>query len=231
MNAESIDYLSALEGYALWASSYDDDGNPLIAIEGPAVADLFGPIAGKAVLDLGCGTGRHTLALAEAGADVTAADQSPEMLEKARQKLASHPVTWVRHALPAPLPFADGSFELVVLGLVTEHIADLDGLYLELARILRPGGRTIISSLHPDRTAEGHRARFIDKETGERRPILGYHRTVEDYNIAGDKAGLELEGERTLIVTPDVGDRFPRAVPYIGQALGWVGVWSKPKVA
>jgi 2-polyprenyl-3-methyl-5-hydroxy-6-metoxy-1,4-benzoquinol methylase len=73
---ESEEELSACDGYAAWASYYDKNGNPLIRLEGPVVAALCGPVAAIRVLDLGCGTGRHTLALAEAGAQVTALDQS-----------------------------------------------------------------------------------------------------------------------------------------------------------
>jgi len=225
---ESVEELSVREGYALWASSYDDDGNPLIALEGPTVEALFESLQGKQALDLGCGTGRHTLALAKAKAHVTALDQSPEMLAKAKVKLGHHSVSWVQHALPTPLPFRDDSFDIVVLGLVTEHIADLDHLFQEIARTLKTSGRVIITSLHPDRTAEGQRPRFIDRETGRRRPILGYHRTTEDYFRAGSSAGLVLEQEQTLIVPPSLGDQYPRAVPYIGQALGWLSSWSKP---
>src|SRR5581483_11328891 len=60
---ESPEELPVQAGYAAWASCYDDDGNPLIALEEPAVRAWFGPLHGKRALDLGCGTGRHTAAL------------------------------------------------------------------------------------------------------------------------------------------------------------------------
>ena len=83
---ESPDELSALEGYAQWAESYDDDGNPLIPLEGPVVREFLGPIAGRTILDLGSGTGRHAIALANLGARVVAVDQSKPMLLRARSK-------------------------------------------------------------------------------------------------------------------------------------------------
>src|SRR5579883_487820 len=155
---ESPEELSVLDGYAAWASCYDDDGNPLIALEGPAVQACFGPIDGARALDIGCGTGRHTLALVEAGASVTALDFTPEMLARAQAKLKGHPVTWLRHALPDPLPFPEGVFEVAVLGLVAEHVAELEAVLAEVARVLKPGGRCVLSALHPDRTSEGQRA-------------------------------------------------------------------------
>jgi len=220
--------LSPREGYAAWAACYDDDGNPLIPLEGPAMAVLFGQVAGLPVLDLGCGTGRHTLALAIAGARVTALDQSPEMLGRARAKLQGHEVQWVVHALPDPLPFPAGSFALAVLGLVAEHVADLARLLGEVARVLRPGGRCLLSGLHPDRTAEGQRARFIEPETGQRQPITTYHRTAAEHHAAASAAGLVPVTEQTLIVPPELAGSFPRAARYVGMPLGWVACWARP---
>jgi len=223
---ESAEELSARDGYAAWAACYEEDGNPLMALEGPAVTALFGPVSAKRALDLGCGTGRHTLALAQAGAHVTALDQSPEMMAVARRKLQGYPVEWVLHALPAPLPFPDEAFALVVAGLVVEHIADLPALLQETARVLRPGGRLVLSVLHPDRTAAGQRARFIDPHTGVRRPITTYHRSITDYQAAATEAGLTLASEQTLVGTAEVAAIMPRASRYVGLPLGWVAAWD-----
>jgi SAM-dependent methyltransferase len=224
---ESAEELSARDGYAAWAPCYDDDGNPLIPLEGPAVRALFGPVAGKRALDLGCGTGRHTLALIEAGARVTALDQSLEMMALAQRKLQGHPVEWIRHGLPAPLPFPDGMFALLVAGLVVEHVADLAVTLKEAARVLYPGGRLVLSCLHPDRTAAGQRARFIDPHTGVRRPITTYHRSITDYLAAAAQAGLALVSEQTLVGTAEAAAALPRARRYLGLPLGWVAAWDR----
>ena len=47
-------------GYDRWAAIYDEDANPLQALEQPRFRDACGEVAGLTVLDLGCGTGRHT---------------------------------------------------------------------------------------------------------------------------------------------------------------------------
>jgi SAM-dependent methyltransferase len=62
---ESTDELPVQADYAAWASCYDDEGNPLTALEGPAVRAWFGPLEGRRALDLGCGTGRYSFALTE----------------------------------------------------------------------------------------------------------------------------------------------------------------------
>src|SRR5512133_1570407 len=61
-------------GYDRWAPVYDHDANPLTALEEPLVRVALGDVAGLSVVDLGCGTGRHALWLAAAGASVTALD-------------------------------------------------------------------------------------------------------------------------------------------------------------
>jgi malonyl-CoA O-methyltransferase len=226
--AQTPNELTPRDGYAAWAACYDDDGNPLIPLEGPAMAGLYGPVARQPVLDLGCGTGRHTLALARAGAHVTALDQSPEMLARARAKLEGHEVCWGQHALPDPLPVPGESFALAVLGLVVEHVADVARLLVEVARVLRPGGRCLLSALHPERTAEGQRARFIDLQTGQRQAITTYHRTATEYHAAAAAAGLVKVTEQTLIVPPELADSLPRAARYVGMPLGWLACWAKP---
>jgi SAM-dependent methyltransferase len=224
---ESPEELSVQEGYAAWAIHYDFDGNPLIPLEGPAVLKRLGPVQGKLVLDLGCGTGRHAIALANLGAKVWALDGSEAMLRQAVAKPGANAISWAKHLFPAPLPFLDQSFDAVVLGLVAEHLQDLSAALGKVARVLRADGRCVLSSLHPDRLLEGQRARFIDPETGLRQPIATVPRSVADYLQAGASAGLTLEVEQSLIVEPSLAAQYPRASRYLGQPLGWVACWTK----
>src|SRR3982750_2140936 len=126
----------ARDGYDRWASVYDHDANPLQGLEEPHVRELAGDVRGLAVLDLGCGTGRHSLWLAAAGATVTAVDFSAGVLPEARKKPGADAVRWLAHDLHRRLPFADGTFDLVVSGLVLEHLAELDGFFAETRRVL-----------------------------------------------------------------------------------------------
>jgi demethylmenaquinone methyltransferase / 2-methoxy-6-polyprenyl-1,4-benzoquinol methylase len=93
---------------------------------------------GDRVLDACCGTGDLALAAAEAGGRVTGLDFSSAMLERARRK--SREIEWVEGDLTA-LPFADASFDAVTVGFGIRNVPDLDVGLVELARVLRPGGR------------------------------------------------------------------------------------------
>jgi SAM-dependent methyltransferase len=118
-------------------------------IDRPAMLKLAGDVAGLDVLDLGCGAGFYTAALTAAGARVTGVDGSATILEHARRG-ADFTARLVLHDLEQPLSFADDvSFDLVVMALVYHHVHGRAGLLAEIARVLRPGGRLLLSTTHP----------------------------------------------------------------------------------
>jgi ubiquinone/menaquinone biosynthesis C-methylase UbiE len=129
--------------YDRWSTVYDHDGNPLVALEEPvvrAMLDDLPAINGLSALDLGCGTGRHALHLAERGARVTALDFSEGMLEQARAKPGAERITFIHHDAAAnPLPFEPASFDLLVSALVLEHVPDLAHFFAQSKRVLKPG--------------------------------------------------------------------------------------------
>jgi ubiquinone/menaquinone biosynthesis C-methylase UbiE len=92
-----------------------------------------------AILDLGCGTGRYSGALAERfGSRVVAIDPSAKMLAEARRK-TDRGVEYVRASAEA-LPLAPGSFDLVFISMVFHHFENPIGAARECHRALRPGG-------------------------------------------------------------------------------------------
>jgi SAM-dependent methyltransferase len=107
-----------------------------------ALAEQLGDLRGRRVLDVGCGTGRLSRALAErAGARVWGVDASPEMLEQARAK--APPGAAFKQARAESLPFKDGWFERVVLWLVI-HLVDRDEALPEARRVLGADGRVVV---------------------------------------------------------------------------------------
>jgi ubiquinone/menaquinone biosynthesis C-methylase UbiE len=211
--------LSTREGYDLWATIYDEEDNPLIALEEAEVPRLLGDVRGLAVADIGCGTGRHALALAAAGAAVTAIDLSGGMIAKARAKAAPGAVRFVQANLEKPLPLASTAFDRILSCLVLDHVANLDGLFAELRRICRPGGFIVISVMHPAMMLRGIQARFTDPATGrEIRPASAPNQ-ICDYVMAATRAGLTFGAMSEHSVTEALAARSPRAQKYLHWPL------------
>jgi SAM-dependent methyltransferase len=105
-----------------------------------------GDLVGRRVLDVGCGTGAVTVALAERGARVWGVDPAEEMLTVARRRVGRG--VGLRRARVEDLPFRDGWFERAVLRLVV-HLVDRRRALPELARVLAPGGRVVVATFDP----------------------------------------------------------------------------------
>jgi len=207
------------EGYDRWASIYDHDANPLPALEEPHVREALGDVRGCDVLDLGCGTGRHTAWLAESGARVTAVDFSVKMLEQARRKVPGTDVRFVVHDLHDRLPLEDASFDAVVSGLVLEHLRGLDGFFHEAHRVLRPRGRGVVSAMHPAMFLRDSRARFTDPDTGEVVAPGSVPHRVGDFVMAAVRAGFTLSDVGEYAPDAEFVRRYPRAERYEGWPM------------
>ncbi len=207
--------LPTREGYDRWAATYDTMGNWLLALEEPEVERGLGDVAGLDLLDVGTGTGRHAIALAARGAHVTAVDFSDEMLAKARAKPGAERVRWIAHDVLTPLPFAAASFDRVLSGLVIEHIpvAALAGFFAELGRVARPGGRIVVTAMHPAMFVKGVSANFHD-ESGEVRP-RSYVATLSDYVMGATSAGLGITGLVERTVDAGLVERYERARKFL----------------
>jgi len=150
---------------------------------------------------------------------VTAVDFSEGMLAEARGKPGSERVRFLACDLRRPLPFADGAFDLVVSGLVLEHIPDLDGFFGEARRVVRSGGRAVISAMHPAMFTRGAQARFTDPESGEIvRPGSVPHQ-VEDFVAAARRAGFGVESVAESAADAAFAVRYPRAARYVGWPM------------
>jgi SAM-dependent methyltransferase len=121
-----------------------------------AALRLLGEASGR-LLDLGCGTGAHTIPFREAGWDVVGIDLSEDMLRHARGR----GLTVVR-ANAAALPFEDGSFDAVVSLWTHTDVDDFGAAVAEAARVLRPGGPFVYAGAHP--CFVGPHSRFIAAE-------------------------------------------------------------------
>ena len=122
----------------LWSLVPDDPGPPPAHL----VRFVEGLPAVDRALDLGCGDGRLTAHLA-AGA-VTAADVSSVALARARDRVPGARIVGLQPE--APLPFSDGSFDLVLCAETIEHVRDVQRLLSETRRVLRTGGTLAVTT-------------------------------------------------------------------------------------
>jgi ubiquinone/menaquinone biosynthesis C-methylase UbiE len=133
-------------GYAAWSAIYDTMPNALIRSEEPIVRAALATVPPGTALDAACGTGRHAAALAEAGHRTIGVDQSAEMLALARDKV---PEAEFRTGDLTALPLDDDSVDVAVCSLALTHLPDPAPAIAELARVVRPGGRVVLSDAHP----------------------------------------------------------------------------------
>jgi SAM-dependent methyltransferase len=98
---------------------------------------------GERVLDLGCGAGRFVAALRDAGAEPVGVELAEAALERARANVPGADLRLVE--ADGSLPLEYGSVDLVWCSEVLEHVADTEHLLLEARRVLRPGGRLLVT--------------------------------------------------------------------------------------
>ena len=99
--------------------------------------------------DLGCGTGQGAATLAPFVRQVIAVDRSSDMLDAARRRVQDLPNVDVRRGELEALPIQDGALDAATLLLVLHHLPDPAEALAEAARVLRPGGRLLISDMLP----------------------------------------------------------------------------------
>lgn len=168
--------------YDSFAESYavENDSSLLNAYyERPAMIALAGDVEGHRILDAGCGSGPLSAALIAKGAIVTGFDSSAAMLDLARQRLGDSADLCLAD-LSKPLPFADHSFDEVVSSLVLHYLEDWLSPLAELRRVLKPGGRLILSVNHPT----------VSVITQPDEDYFAIRQYSEDYEFDGEPAVL-----------------------------------------
>jgi len=151
--------------------------------ERPAMLALAGDVAGRRILDAGCGSGPLLAALRDRGAIVTGFDKSAGMVELARQRLGDDAELLVAE-LGSPLPFPDDTFEDVTASLVLHYLEDWGPALAELRRVLKPGGRLIVSVDHPFAENLWHR------EAGLKPDYFATYNYISEWTVGGQTALL-----------------------------------------
>jgi SAM-dependent methyltransferase len=217
-------------GYAAWAATYDALPNPLIRQEETIVHEMIDRLPAGKALDAACGTGRHTHYLDARGHQVLGVDGSAAMLARARARL---PRGEFRVGDLAALPAETGSIDLAVCALALCHCRDLVPPVRELARVVRPGGRVLLSDPHPFMSALGGEAFFVaeDNTSGY---VKNHFHTHGAYLRAFTQAGLsvlacaepavgaaEIDLLAALLPVPGAEEALRAALEGLPGALVW----------
>jgi malonyl-CoA O-methyltransferase len=182
--------------YADWAPTYPPyPHNALMEVEQMVVMSLLPPVSGRRVLDVGCGTGRYMRLVGALGAEVVGVDLSAAMLSRARQAGAA-----VARGDMAALPVASAACDIVLCGLSIMDIARLGTVIGEFARVLRPRGVLVCSTLHPSGREQGWQRSF-DTAAG-RRTLPAHWHSRDDHAQACRDAGLNIEVIEEPALTP-----------------------------
>jgi SAM-dependent methyltransferase len=258
-------YVPTVDAYDAWAEVYDSDGNVLQAVDdyelgsGGGMMEKFVQEVSRRedqggslkVVDLGCGTGRNTVALLKQDwptnvkVDITGIDASAGMLSKAAEKLqaaqdslpaeaqAQRSFHLLKHDFlnpidatlpPTPLPdHLPGHFGGLITTLVLEHFP-LPSFFSVLSSLVRPSGVVLLTNMHHDMGSVSQ-AGFVsqDERTGEAIKVRGtsWVHGVQETVGAAKGAGFEVVGE----VRERAVDEKMIEEGVVGErARKWVGV-------
>jgi SAM-dependent methyltransferase len=183
---ESVTVVSSAEGYRLWSAGYDDDPNPVTALEERMLRSRISIDPGSTVFDLATGTGRWLAYAISHGACGLGFDISEDMLAVAATKKS------LRGRLVAAdirqLPVRDQAADLAICSFAMGYIASPQNAFEEMARVAH---RVIMSDLHPDALEAGWRRSFrIGRQTYD---ISHYCHSLRTLNACACAAGMTPE--------------------------------------
>lgn len=181
----------------------------------PNMLKFMGDVAGKRILDLGCGEGGYSRELTKRGAQLVSVDCSKRAIEIA-SSLAEKEGLSIEHFVRNSNDLFDiesEQFDIVLCSMMLMDCEDFDGTLREAVRVLKPNGRLFASVLHPcfdgnhdtgiGRQGEGIERQVVVKNYFEPKeweaplwkgtvPVIWRHRTMEEYVKAFIKAGLTI---------------------------------------
>lgn len=176
--------------YNEWSGTYDSDENLTRDLDQRLTIELLGNLHFDSILEVGCGTGKNTVFLAQIASLVHAVDFSHGMIEKAKEKMQAENVHFSLMDITQRWKFEAQTFDLVTCNLVLEHIQDLASVFGEAARVLQPNGYFFINELHPFRQYEGIKAHFSRKEETVEVDAFVHH--ISDFFQAATSSGFAL---------------------------------------
>ncbi len=197
--------------YNSWAPTYDLVVNRTRDLEKTVSIETLSNIPFETAIELGCGTGKNTIWLAEKAKHLMAVDLSAEMQAIAKTKVKDN-VMFNLANITKPWNFAIGTVDLITCSLILEHVEDLTFVFSEAARHLNAGSHFYICELHPFKQYSGSKARF---ETDKGLKVLEcFTHHISDFTNAAEANGLSLID---LSEWFDNNDRsaFPKLISFV----------------
>jgi malonyl-CoA O-methyltransferase len=182
--------MSIQGAYNEWSETYDTDRNLTRDLDRQVMFEMLANQHFESVLEIGCGTGKNTVFLAQVSTRVHALDFSEGMIERAKEKVKAENVRFEMTDLTYRWPCEDQAYDLIVCNLVLEHIENLSHIFSEAFRALLEGGKFFVNELHPFRQYEGKKARFQSGESLAEIPAFVHH--ISDFLNAASNNGLTL---------------------------------------
>jgi SAM-dependent methyltransferase len=177
------------------------------------VVKLAAPRLGEHLLDLGCGTGNAALIAARAGAEVTGVDPAQRLVSVARERADAEELD-ARFVVgdAVALPFADDAFDVVVSVFAVIFAPDPPRAFAELVRVLRPGGRAVISAWLPEgpiSASVGISMRAVAAATGRPLPErFGWHEPERIRELAARHGASASYEDAEISFTADSPEAF-----------------------
>lgn len=200
---------SVRESYNQWSETYDSVENPTRDLDKQILAELLSNIKGKIIIEAGCGTGKNTRWLSKTAEVVYAFDFSEGMLTKAKEKVKNSNVNFSRQNILEQWNFENESAHIVTINLVLEHINNLEFVFKEAFRVLKPEGKLVVCEYHPAKQAEGKQAEFRNGKNDNIQKIEAFVHTRNEFNNSLLNAGF------TNIKMEDWFDGDGKSIPRI----------------
>jgi ubiquinone/menaquinone biosynthesis C-methylase UbiE len=214
--------VSPVEAHRIWSASYDDDPNPLLALGMRVLSERLGPLRDVRVMDVACGTGCWMSAALSNGANVLGIDLCAEMLAAAGSKAGLKGRLALAQA--DRLPVADSSVDLALCSFAVSYLPSAANALAEMARVVRSGGRVVVTDLHAAADDAGWKRAF--RSDGCVYEIEHHSHSAAQLNAAAEQLALTPSWETAVPFGEPERKIFQRA----GKATVFAQASSIPAV-
>jgi SAM-dependent methyltransferase len=215
-------------GFGEWATTYDQTVQDQLDLDLLAQLQTVPWPRMRHAIDLGCGTGRIGQWLRQQGVShVHGVDRTFAM---ARRAMAKQAYAAVCLADLTYCPFPSHTYDLAITVLTASHVPDLQALYTEGARLLRPGGVFVVLDYHPFFLLRGIPTHF-DRAPGESIAIENVVHFFSDHVTSGRAVNWTLADMQERVVDQAWVAQLPRIARYLHQPVSFALVWQAEGVS